>query len=135
MRKTSNLTSYFGILWNYSWNYFLFAFIFKVRVSKLLVIQVLRKINIEIKFWTISCTGVGTRNIFLYIFWYLILGRSSTTTSNSSAEDNDDDSFTCSEYECDSTKGLDNGANEPMNFSKLMDIGPPTSRSASSNRR
>jgi len=64
-----------------------------------------------------------------------IVGSGSTTTSNSSDEDNDDDSFTCSEYECDSTKGLDNGANEPMNFSKLMDIGPPTSRSSSSRRR
>ena len=60
----------------------------------------------------------------------------STTTSQSSDADNDDDSFTCSEYECDSTKGLDNGASEPMNFRKLMDIGPaPTSRSSSSRRR
>ena len=72
----------------------------------------------------------------LYFFfknWFDISG--STSSSNSSDEDNDDDSFTCSEYECDSTKGLDIGANEPMNFSKLMDIGPPTSRSSSSRRR
>ena len=61
----------------------------------------------------------------------------SSTASHSSDDDNDDDSFTCSEYECDSTKGIDhNGVNgEPMNFSKLMDIGPPTSRSSSSRRR
>lgn len=60
---------------------------------------------------------------------------SSSTTSESSSEDNDNDSFTCSEYECDSTKDHVNGANEPMNFSKLMDIAPPTSRSSSSRRR
>ena len=63
-----------------------------------------------------------------------IVGSGTSTSSDSSDDDNDDDSFTCSEYECDSTKGLDNGVNQPMSFSKLMDIGP-NSRPASSRRR
>merc|ERR1712111_326652 len=62
-----------------------------------------------------------------------IVGSGTSTSSDSSDDDNDDDSFTCSEYECDSTKGLDNGVNQPMSFSKLMDL--PNSRPASSRRR
>ena len=62
-----------------------------------------------------------------------IVGSGTSTSSDSSDDDNDDDSFTCSEYECDSTKGLDNGVNQPMSFSKLMDL--PNSRPTSSRRR
>merc|ERR1711953_608710 len=68
--------------------------------------------------------------------------RSASTASDSSSEDinGDDDSFTCSEYECDSNKGQDQGQESNMVFSKLMDLGPshpsrPSSRPSSSRQR
>jgi len=65
-----------------------------------------------------------------------VLNDESESSGDSSDDNVNDDSFTCSEYECDSNgKEHQLSANEPMNFSKLMDLGPvPTSRSSSSRR-